>query len=100
ELVAMRDQIAPPVGAIMHEVPDDLDAAKMRPVEVAQHLVVIARHIDDARALARLAQELLYDVIVRLRPVPSAAQGPAVDDVADEKNRLGIIFAQEVEEAF
>ena len=59
---------------------------------------MIARHIDDARALARLAQELLHHVVVRLRPVPARAQLPAVDDVADEIDRLGVVPAQEVEQ--
>ena len=58
---------------------------------------MIARQIDDARALAGLAQQLLHDVVVVLRPVPARPQLPAVDDVADEVDGIGIVVAQEVE---
>jgi hypothetical protein len=82
----------------VHGLADDVDAAEMQVEIVAQHLVVVARHVDDARALARLAQQLLDDVVVRLVPVPAALQPPAVDDVADEVDRLGVVVAQEVEQ--
>ena len=77
-----------------------LDAAKMGAVIVAQELVVIAGEINDARALARLAHELLHHVVVRLRPIPARSQLPAVNDVADQIDRFGIVVAQELEEAF
>jgi len=77
---------------------DDLDAAEMYAVIVAQKLVVIAGNVDDAHALARLAQELLHHVVVRLRPIPARAQLPPVDDVADEVDRIGVVVAQEVEQ--
>ena len=59
---------------------------------------MIAGDVDDARALARLAQKLLHHVVVRLRPVPARFQRPAVDDVADQIDRVGIVVAQEVEQ--
>jgi hypothetical protein len=37
---------------------------------------------------------------VRLRPVPSRFQLPAVDNVADQINRIRIMPAQEVKQAF
>ena len=43
-MVAMHDEIAPPVGALVDRRLDDLDAAEMGAVIVAQELVVIARH--------------------------------------------------------
>ena len=70
----------------------------MRAGVVAQKLVVIAGDVDDARALARLAQELLDDVVVLLRPVPAPLEPPAVDDVADEIEGLGVVAAEEIEE--
>ena len=71
---------------------------KCVPWNDAQELVVIAGDVDDARALAALAQQLLHHVVVRLRPVPGAAQPPAVDDVADQIDRLGVVVAQEIEQ--
>ena len=69
----------------------------MRAVIVAQELVVVARQIDDARAFARLAQKLLHDVVMVLRPKPAGAQLPAVDDIADQIDGVGVVVAQEIE---
>src|ERR1700730_3753210 len=60
---------------------------------------MVAGHVDDARALARLAQQLLHHVVVMLRPVPAGLELPAVDDVADQINGVGIVIAEEIEEA-
>ena len=59
---------------------------------------MVSGDIDDAGALARAPQQLLHHVVVALRPVPGAAQPPAVDDVADEIDRLGLVMAQEVDQ--
>ena len=99
EMIAMDDQIAAPVGAFMHRLVLHLDAAEMRAVIVAQELVVIAGQIDDAHALAGLAQELLHHVVVGLRPIPARPQLPAVDDVAHQIDHVGVVVAHEVEEA-
>ena len=49
------DQIAAAVGAVVDMALGDLDAAEMGAVIIAQELVVVARHVDHAGALARLA---------------------------------------------
>ena len=98
EFVAVHDEIALAVGRDVHRVAHDLDAAERQPDELARELVVIARHEDHARAVPDLAQQLLDDVVVLLRPVPARAQAPAVDDVADEKDRVGVVVTQEVED--
>ena len=59
---------------------------------------MIAGNVDDAHALARLAQELLHHVVVRLRPVPTRPELPPVDDVADEVDRIGVMVTEEVEQ--
>ena len=79
ELVAMDDQEGAAVGGLVQIAVGDLDAAEMRALEGAQELVMVAGDVDDAGALAALAQQFLDDVIVRLQC--RAAQPPAVDDV-------------------
>ena len=74
----------------MDGVLDDRDPAELQPDELAQLLIVIAGDVDDLRALARRAQHLLHDVVVRLRPVPALLQLPAVEDVADQVERVGL----------
>ena len=98
ERVAVQHQQAAAVGGDVDRVLHDLDAAELQPRVVAQPLVMIARDVDDPRALADLAQNLLDDVVVRLRPVPGFLQAPAVDDVADQIDRLRFGVAQEVEQ--
>jgi hypothetical protein len=76
----------------------DRDAAEGQPDELAAELVVIADHVDDLRSLARLAQHLLHDVVVRLRPEEAVAQCPAVDHVTDQVQKVRLVMAQEVEQ--
>jgi hypothetical protein len=59
---------------------------------------VIARHEDHAGAFVDLAQDLVNDLAMRLRPKPAALEGPAIDDVADQEQRVAGVLAQEVEQ--
>src|SRR5438552_16232048 len=63
-----------------------------------EHFVVVTWDVNDARALARFAENLLDDVIVLLRPVATTAQLPDVDQVAHDVKRFELIFAQEIEQ--
>ena len=98
ELVAVDDEEAAPVGRLVDHRFLDVDATEVHAEVGAGELVVVARHEDDLGALAHLAQQLLHHVVVRLRPVPAAAQRPAVDDVADEVDHLRVVVAQEIDE--
>jgi hypothetical protein len=98
EEVAVRDQQAPAVGGGVHRFVHDVDPAEGMVDVVARELVVVARHVDHARALARLAQDLLHHVVVRLLPVPAPLQAPAVDDVADQVERVGLVPLEEIEQ--
>ena len=70
---------------------------KVRPMNCAREFVMVAGHEDHARAVPHFAQQLLNDVVVGLRPVPARPQPPAVDDVADEEDRVGVVVAKEIE---
>src|ERR1700687_868809 len=96
----MNYQIAPSVDAYMGGVFHDVDAAEMCAVIVPQELVVVAGHVDDLGALARLAQHFLNEVVVRLRPVPVGSQRPAIDDIADEIDGIGVMAAEKVQQSF
>ena len=91
----MHDPQALAVGGGVDGLGHDLDAAKMMIDEMAHELVVIARHEDDAAALAHPAQDLLHHIVVLLRPVPAPAQLPAIDDVADQIEMIARIGPQE-----
>ncbi len=94
----MNDQIALAVRAFVDRVLDYLDAAEMRAVIGAQELVVITGNVNHPRALADPAQHLLHEVVMGLRPVPVGFQRPAVDDVANEIDDVGVVTAEKVEE--
>src|SRR5690242_1117424 len=76
----------------------DRDAAERDVEKVARGLVVIAGDVYDLGAFARLAQNLLHDVVVTLLPVPPPAELPPVDDVADEVEIVGVRAAQEIQQ--
>jgi len=88
------------VGRLVDVLLHHINAAEVVVEVLAREFVVVARHKDHAGALARLAQQLLHDVVVRLRPVPTAAQLPAVDDVAHEEQRLAFNGPQEIKQGF
>ena len=100
ELVAMHDEEAPPIGGLMDRLFEDRDAAELHVGIVAQRLVMVAGHIDHLGALARLAQQLLHHIVVALSPIPAAPEAPAVDDIADEIEIIGLGMLQEIEEEF
>jgi hypothetical protein len=68
----------------------DLNPAEVRSNIVAEKLVMISRDVDQPNAFSYLAEELLNDVVMLLRPVPTGLEPPAVDDVADKVDRIGV----------
>ena len=100
EPVAMHHQVLPSVGAVMDRLADHLDPAQPDADGVAQELVVVAGHVQDARSVLLLSQQAAHDVVVRAWPVPARLEAPAVDHVADQVDQLGIAGLQQVEQAF
>ena len=99
ELVAVDDQERAAVGGLVDVPVDDLDAAEMRALEGSQELVVIAGDIDDARRpCGPCAAASGPRRCALCGQCQAAPQPPAVDDVADQIDRFGIVVAQEVEQ--
>ncbi len=98
ELVAVGHEIAPPVRPLVDPVAGHHNASEVNAAEVAHPVVVVAGDVDDPHALTRQPEHLLHHVVVRLRPGPTALQLPAVDDVADQEQGLGLDRADEVEQ--
>ena len=57
---------------------------------------MVARHEDDAGAAIDLAQNFVHHLLLRLAPVPAPLELPAIDDVADQEQRLAFIVGQEI----
>ena len=48
-------------------------------------------------AASHLAQQFLDDVVMRLRPVPAGAEAPAIDDVSDKVDSVGLHIPQHIQ---
>lgn len=97
ELVAVQDEILLSLRGLVDGVAPHFDAAEIHAAHVAYAVVVIARNEDDTRAFSRLAENFLQDIVVRLRPMRSAANFPKIDNVADEEKRFHFNAAQKFE---
>jgi len=98
ELVPVDDEKAPSVGKFVDGVFSDFNPPEKQPGISADEIVVVAWNVDDTRTLADFPQKLLHDIVVRLRPIPGALQPPAVENVADEVNRLCIMVAEKIKQ--
>jgi hypothetical protein len=97
-LVAVRDEIFPPVRADVNDLLRERDAAEPHAGEFLHELVMIAGEVDDARLLAAFAEQFLDQDVVVVAPVPAEAQLPAVNQVADDVEVAAVGDAQEVEQ--
>jgi hypothetical protein len=98
EGVPMNDEVAATVCTLVDGSVCYFDATEVCSQVVPQELVMIAGDIDETDALPDLAQELLDDVVVLLRPVPGCLKPPAVNDIADKVDGVGVDLPQKVEE--
>src|SRR5690606_30832181 len=88
----------PPIGGFVERGPADFDPAEVEPGELPEHLVMVAGDIDDARAAPGALENPPDDIVVRRRPVELLLQPPAVDDVADEIERLAVGGIEEIDQ--
>ena len=58
---------------------------------------MVADDVDDFRSLPAFAQEFLNDIVVFLRPVDAPAQGPDVDEVANEVERVELHILEKIQ---
>src|SRR5436190_8926745 len=97
ELMAVNDEHALAIRQAMNGMFLHGDVA-VGAVELGKQIVVIARDVNDPCAFARLAQNLLNDVVMLLRPINPAPQLPDVDQITDNVERLEFVFAQKIEQ--
>src|SRR5688572_17749783 len=94
----MRDPQALAVRRKMDGIFPHCDVTERQPDELARVLVMIAWNVDHLRALARMAQYFLHDIVMRLWPVPAFAQLPAIENVANQIERVALMGAQKIEQ--
>src|SRR3546814_20624008 len=94
----MDDEQFAPVGGFVDRLAADFDATEIEAVERLHHLVMVAGDVDDACAALRALQHAPDDVIMLGLPEMPLLEPPAVDDVADEVERLAIDMVEEVDQ--
>jgi hypothetical protein len=68
------------------------------PIGSTGSLVVVAGQIHHLGAVLGARQQPMQDMLMRVRPEPSLAQAPAVDDVADQIQVVGLDVLQEIQQ--
>lgn len=96
ELMPVKDQNTAPIRRDMNRMLLNRDRT-IRSEVAGKELVVISRNVDHPGPFARLAQNFLDDVVVLLWPVNPAPQRPDINQVADNVERVELVFLQEVE---
>jgi len=96
ELVTMEDEDAAPIGCDMDRMLLNRDLA-VRAEIAGQEFIMIARDVDDACPFARLPQNFLNDVVMLLRPVNPAPQGPDINQVANNVEGVEFVLLEEME---
>ena len=100
ELVAVDHQQAPSIGGDVLGLIDQLDIAQHQAGIAAQELVVVAGDVDHLGAALAHGQQAADHVAVALRPVHPAAQAPAIDDIADQIDAVGVIALEKGRQVF
>src|SRR6266478_8469700 len=98
ELMTVQNDVPLPVGGDVNRPLRQLDSAEVQAEELLKEFVVIADDKRHTRLLAVFAQQLLDEQVVLLRPVPFAAQLPAINEVADDVKLFALRFAEEIQQ--
>ena len=98
EVVAVDDPQLAAVGRGVHGLLHHFNAAELVADKFTRKLIVVARHKNNAATFAGAPQQLLHHVVVGLRPVPLAAQLPAVNNVAHQVQVVARVGLQKVQQ--
>ena len=77
----------------MNSLLDHFDPAEVVANEITCKFIMVTGDINHTATFANAAQEFLDNVIVGLWPIPSAAQLPAVNDIAHQVQRIAGVGA-------
>ena len=86
------------IGQGVDSVFPNLDFSEVQANKLADTLIVISGYKNDTRALAALAQNLLYNVIVGLGPVPPLFQVPPIKYISDQVEGFRFMSPEKVQE--
>ena len=98
KLIAVQHQQAATIGGFVDRRPPDLYTAKAQTGELTEHFVMIARNIDDAGPAPRPFQYPPDDIIMTVGPEKLLLQSPAVNDIADQIERIAVDMIEKVDQ--
>ena len=98
KLMPMNHQVTLPINCPMNRPFHKADGAEAQPEKLLQELIMVPGDQCDLRMLAMFSQQLLDEHIILLRPVPSAAQLPAVNKVANDIKLLALYTTEQLQE--
>src|SRR6266498_4648851 len=98
ELMSVQNDVTFSIRGNVNSSFDQLHSPEVQAEEMLKEFVVISDDESDARLLAVFAQQLLHKHVILLRPVPFAAQLPAVNEVADDVKLFPLRFAEKVQQ--
>ncbi len=103
ELIAVKYQKFAAIDKAVDYPVSDLNAEATRVAYAFEHgdmphgFIVVAGDIDDLGAFMCFSEKLIENFADRFVPVPAFMKFPSIDDVADQIERVGFRFAQEIE---
>ncbi len=100
EFVTMQDQQLAPVCGGVDRLAPDFDAAEIESGELAEHLVVVAGDIDHPRAALGALEDAPENVVMARGPVKFLFESPAIDNVADQIERIAVDMVEKVDQHF
>src|SRR5205814_223448 len=94
--IAMKDEESLAVCGLVSRLVSNLHTCNRPFAIMAKCLIVISRDVDDAGSRMDLGKDFLQHSVMRRGPVPSPLQPPAIDNVADKKERFTRIARKKI----
>lgn len=86
------------IGGDIIDLSRHLDPAEMRAEVRSRPFIVIAGNEYNLGAGLCLGQQRLHHIIMRLRPMPIAPQPPAIHNIANKIDRVGIMLDEKLQQ--
>ena len=99
EFVAVQQQVAAAIGRGVDVLADHADVAERGVDVLAQGFVMVAGNQHHLIPAPRPSQHFLHHGVLLRRPVDRSAHRPEIDDIPDQKEMVGFVLAQKIDES-
>ncbi len=98
ELVAVQHQKLAPIRRGMHHFVFQTDRGNPVMNKRTQKLIVITTNVGYLRATLCPFKQQVHNLVVECIPIPAFAQGPTVNNIADQIQMVGLIVLQKIKQ--